>query len=229
MDSSIKLQKREISGKKCKALRRDGLVPGVLYGLSQESKMFSVDKENLKSILKNNKTATPFNVAIDKTVYKVIVKDIQRDVINEDIIHIDLLSIKEGQTVVVKIPVRLEGVSPAVKNGWGVIMQALSRITVKAKADKIVPFFTIDISKLERIGDNISVSDIELPEGITVVNETERKKTIVTIATFQKVIEEKAEEETETEFETEEGEEDGETPKEETKEPSEEKAEEETE
>ena len=119
-------------------MRKSDLVPGIIYGYQHDSIPISIDKETLKLIVTNQEVATPFEVVIDKESFPVVVKDIQKDVLTEEIIHVDLLLAKPGHAITFKIPVRLHGVSIAVKNGWGVIMQALDYVTVKALPEKIL-------------------------------------------------------------------------------------------
>lgn len=206
METKLTVQKRELSGKKCKKLRKENLIPGIIYGYKHESIPVSIDKETLKAILQKDNVATPFEITIGKEIFPVVVKEIQKDVLTGEVIHIDLLIAEKGHPIVFDVPVKLHGVSIAVKNGWGVIMQALDYVKLKAKPEDIIPQIEIDVSVLKKVGDNIAVEDLELPEGVKPVNATETKRTIVTIATFQKVTQEaetEEEEEKEAEAETE--------------------------
>lgn len=205
METKINLQKRELSGKKCKRLRKDNFIPGIVYGYKHDSIPVSIEKETLKSILQKDQVATPFEITIDKETLPVVVKEIQKDVLTEEVIHVDLLITPKGHPIVFDVPVRLHGISIAVKNGWGVIMQALDYVKLKAKPEDIIPQIDIDVSVLKKVGDNIAVEDLELPAGVKPVNAKENKRTIVTIATFQKVTQEaetEEEEEKEAEAET---------------------------
>jgi hypothetical protein len=110
------------------------------------------------------------------------------------------------------------GISPAVKNNLGVLVEVLPSIDVKSKLSNLVPFIEIDITKLEHPGQSISVNEIEMPKGISLVNNDLANATIVTITELQKeeVFESKVVEDGEEADET--AEEEGEEKEEEAKE-----------
>ena len=83
------------------------------------------------------------------------------------------------------IPFKVVGVSPAVKNNLGVLIEVHSSLGVRCKVGNLVPFIEVDISGLEHPGQTISVQDVKIPEGIT-VNQDETEATIITITEIQK-------------------------------------------
>ncbi len=95
--------------------------------------------------------------------------------------------------MVFEIPFELEGISPAVKNNLGVLVQVLPALEVRCKVSDLVDSIKLDISNLEFPGQGISVEDIALPNGISLINEELKSSPIVTITQLQKeeVIEEK--------------------------------------
>ena len=152
--------------KATKAVRASGQIPCVLYG-GDTNIQFATTHKDVKGLI-----YTPdFNIAeitIDGTPHKCIIKDAQFHPVTESIIHLDFLKLVEGRTVKVEVPVRFKGVSPGVKLG-GKMQQTLRRVKIKTTPDKIVDTLMIDISELS-LGDSARVKDLEVPEGIEVMN-----------------------------------------------------------
>ncbi|MCL4157909.1 UNVERIFIED_CONTAM: hypothetical protein GTU68_038655, partial [Idotea baltica] len=143
---AIKGQVRSDVGKKSsKAVRKEGLIPCVLYG-TKEVIHFSVDPKSVKDLI-----YTPdFKLAeidIDGTVYKTILKDTQFHPVSDAIVHLDFLALVDGQKVKIEVPVRFKGVSPGIKLG-GKLQQNLRRVKIKSTPEQMVGDLTLDISTL---------------------------------------------------------------------------------
>ena len=89
--------------------------------------------------------------------------------------------------MVFTIPFNIIGISPAVKNNLGVLVNTLDSIEVRSKLADLKPFIEIDISKLENVGQTINVDDITLPKGMSLINDEQAIETIVTITEIQRV------------------------------------------
>ena len=160
-------EKRTGTGKKAtKAVRASGQIPCVLYG-GDTNIQFATTHKDVKGLI-----YTPdFNIAeitIDGTPHKCIIKDAQYHPVTESIIHLDFLKLEEGRTVKVEVPVRFKGVSPGVKLG-GKMQQTLRRVKIKTTPENIVDSLFADISELS-LGDSARVRDLEVPDGIEVMN-----------------------------------------------------------
>ena len=206
----LSLQKRELTGRKAKQLLREGILPGVLYNSKGESVNIQLPTSDA-IILTNDATLTTIvDVEFDGKDKKVIIKDLDFSPRTEAIRHIAFFEIDEKQPMVFEIPFELVGISPAVKNNLGVLVNVLPTLEVRCKVSDLVPFIELDLTKLEFPGQSISVEDIKLPEGISLINEDLKTSPIVTITQLQKeeVIEEVVAEvvEGEDEVEGEEGE-----------------------
>ena len=159
--------KRTDTGKKStKAARKEGLVPCVMYG-GNEVVHFTATPKSFKNLI-----YTPdFKIAevnIDSQPHRCIVKDMQFHPVTDDLMHIDLLQLVDGQKVIVEIPIGFKGIAPGVKTG-GKLIQKVRRVKVKTTPDKIVDKLFVDISELE-LGFSVRVRDIELGEGMEVMN-----------------------------------------------------------
>ncbi|MFW5686881.1 MAG: 50S ribosomal protein L25, partial [Halanaerobium sp.] len=121
------------------------------------------------------------------------IKDYQKDVIKQNLLHVDFQFISMDEKITVSVPMHLEGEAAGVRDG-GVLQQLLREIEIDALPAEIPEEITIDISELE-VGESLSVADLELPEGIDLV--TDSDEVIVTVVTPTELIEEEVEEEEE--------------------------------
>lgn len=199
----IVLEKRELTGKKCKKLLREGIVPCVIYNSKSESTNCEIQRGDAERLLQGVTSATILDVHLGEKKMKAFVKDIETDPRKDSIRHISFFEIDEKAELTFDMPLLLVGVSPAVKNNLGVLIQPTYSVTVKAKAKDVVPHIEIDISNLENIGDAIVLEEVKIPEGIELFNPEDINNTVATITDLQKQVEEEVEE---TEEEEEEGE-----------------------
>ncbi len=157
---------RENVGKKdAKALRRQGLVPCVLYG-GEKQISFSLPELSFKDIIYTPDSCI-INLDIDGKKYDVILQDAQFHPVNDKIVHCDFLEVFDKKPVKIDIPIQLEGSSPGVISG-GKLITKLRKLRVKGLMDALPDRVIINISKLE-IGDSVKVGDLDI-EGIEFLN-----------------------------------------------------------
>ncbi len=145
------------------ALRREGRVPGVLYGLKSEPQMLEVKAADLRVILpKRNHVVA---LKLDGQDVKVMVKQVERDVIRRDARHIDFLRVDEVHPVTVQVSVIPQGMPVGVKIEGGVFSISKKYVLLKAKIRDIPDNFTIDVSGL-KTGDTIYVKDLKFEKGV---------------------------------------------------------------
>lgn len=158
---------RSNTGKKSsKAVRKGGGIPCILYG-GETNVSFSTTHNDIKSLI-----YTPdFKIAeinLDGAVHKCILKDVQFHPVTESVLHADFLKLEESRPVKLEVPLRFKGTSPGVKEG-GKIQQTLRRVKIKTTVDKMVDELLVDISELT-LGSAARVRDIDVPEGIEIMN-----------------------------------------------------------
>lgn len=164
---AVKGQLRSDLGKQsAKAVRREELIPCVLYG-GDEVVHFSTNQHEVKDIV-----YTPdFKIAeiqVDGATYRCILKDVQFHPVTDEILHIDFLRLIDGTPIKVELPVRFKGTAPGVKSG-GKVMRKVRRVKVKTLPEKLVDELLLDVSKLH-MGDSIRIRDIETVEGMEILN-----------------------------------------------------------
>lgn len=182
---NILFEKRDTKSSKSKNLLKEGKTPAVVYNSKTESESISIDSSTAKKLLKEATSTSIFNAQLDGKEMKVIVKEVDQNPLTEEIRHIAFFEIDETKDMVFTIPFNIIGVSPAVKNNLGVLVEVMPSINVKCKLKDLVPYFEIDVSSLDHPGQSISVNDLQIPEGITFVNDDVRNATIVTITELQ--------------------------------------------
>jgi large subunit ribosomal protein L25 len=196
MDSiTLQAAPRTVIGKKVKTLRRQDIVPGVIYGHHIEPLAVQFDARHVAKVLRQVGTSSTVEVTVEgqEEPYLAIFRDTQVDIIRRNLTHVDLQALSLTETVRVPVSVILTGTSPAVELG-GVLVHILNELEIEALPNALIPSVEIDISTLENIGDSVSVSDISVPEGVTILNPA--ADTIVqVIYQIEEELEEEAEEE----------------------------------
>jgi len=156
---TIKGSKRESVGKSStKALRNAGKVPCVLYG-GEQPLHFAADEMEFKSLVYTPNVYTALIELESGEKLKAVLQDIQFHPVSDKILHVDFYQLFNDKEVTMNIPVRLEGVSPGVRNG-GVLRFPNRTLKVKALPDNLPDFITVDISTL-KIGDKIFVTSAQ--------------------------------------------------------------------
>jgi large subunit ribosomal protein L25 len=164
---------REIGSSSSRRVRKDGVVPGVLYGLNEESVSLSVTWPDLRRALTTDSGVNAIiQLEIDGKKQMTIVKDIQRHPVKRDVLHVDFLRIDPDKNVTVDIPLVMIGEAREVSAADGMVDQNMFSLTVSAPPDRIPTEIEVDISALT-VGDAVRVGDLNLPEGVTSENDPE--------------------------------------------------------
>ncbi|CAA9562122.1 LSU ribosomal protein L25p [uncultured Synechococcales cyanobacterium] len=201
MELTVECQKRE-SGSKPNALRREGLIPAVLYGhKGTESVSLTLSEKTAKTLVKdaviNN---TLIRVKIPGWSGKALLRDVQSHPWKGLLYHLSFFSVAAQDSLEVTVPMHFVGEAVGVKDEGGSIDTSLTELQVECAPDQIPEAIAVDVSQLH-MGDTVYVHQLVLPEGVTVLGEPDR--VAVSILPPQLIVEPE-EEATETEA-TEEG------------------------
>ena len=154
----IKAVKRADYGKKAaKSIRREGQVPCVLYGGS-ENVAFSVDAKSLKPLIYTPNSYI-VELDIDGKVEKAVLREVQFHPVREEILHVDFYRIQDGKPVSISIPVRLTGNAEGVKVGGKLTLSA-RKLFVSGMLDKLPDEIVVDVTPL-KVGQTIFVGDLK--------------------------------------------------------------------
>jgi large subunit ribosomal protein L25 len=185
-------EKREASGKgAARAIRRNGRIPAVLYG-EGDPKSLSIDAKVWSGSFQHVSGNTIIDLKIEKDAHKVLVKDVQGDILTGRTRHIDFYAIHAGQKLTAMIPVVLEGTPHGVREG-GILEHKIEALEVICLPKDLPEFFRVDISHLE-VGDSIHVGELTIPDGVEVT--TDSSQTLVVITHARVAVETVAEAET---------------------------------
>jgi large subunit ribosomal protein L25 len=148
-------------------LRRDGQVPGVVYGLGTDAVAVTIPWPELRRALTTEAGANALvTLEYDGNKDLTIVKDLQRDPVRRDVLHVDFLRVDPNEPVAVEVPIRIIGEAKEVENNRGIAEQSMTSITVMTKPADIPSHFEIDITDLT-VGTSITVAELVLPDGVT--------------------------------------------------------------
>ena len=162
---------RSIIGKQVKALRRTGLLPAILYGVGMEPQTLELPAHETELILQNISGSTLIDLKVGSKTHKVLIREVQRDVISRKPIHVDFLEVAMDVTINAVVPIELVGEAPAVRDLGGVLVSGLNDIEVEALPSNLPDRISVDLSMLETFDDSITVADLKVEEGVTILTE----------------------------------------------------------
>ncbi len=163
----FKLDKRQVIGKKVKALREAGIVPGVIYGKGHEPITIQAEELALERILDQVGFSTPLTLLVDDQEYFSIVKDFDRDPVKRNIINVEFQTISATETIDAMVDIVLvgRGESPAEKAGF-TVMQVLESIELRALPNEMPAEIEVKLDQLKEVGDHITLGDLKLSAGV---------------------------------------------------------------
>ncbi len=164
---------RKPLGKRSRRLVREGKLPAVVYGHNTEPTPIVLDRLEFQKVFVKSGRTHLVDLAIDGRSEKVLVREIQTHPRRIGPIHVDFYQVNLEEKIQVEVPVRLVGESAAVKRGDADIMQPLHAIRVECLPSDIPEAFEVDITPLEEIDQELRVSELTIPKGVTVLDDPE--------------------------------------------------------
>jgi len=189
---TISAERRELTGKKVKRLRRAGLTPAIIYGAS-EPVSIQVETRPLYRVLRESGNNNLIDVQLGDEVRTVLARDIQQHVTRGDLIHVDFLEVDLKVVIGGEAELVAVGTSPAMAEGAGMISFAMRSIDIEALPEALVSEIEVDISVIETTEDVITVGDLTVPEGVTLL--ADPNTTVASFVYARADIEEEEEEE----------------------------------
>jgi len=145
------------------------MVPAVLYGQDIENLTLTVNAKDLKKIIKNHGRNVLINLKVNDNENTVMLREIQKSIIKDDIIHADFFKISLKEKIEVTVPIVLLGDAVGIKDG-GILQNQLRELSVKVLPTEIPDTIEIDISNLE-FGEAVAVKDVEVAPEIELLND----------------------------------------------------------
>lgn len=182
---------RSLFGKKSKKLRREGLVPAVVYG-QNEPLHIQIDRIPLRRALRQAGSNELIDIAVGGKVVTVLARDIQQHATRGDVIHVDFYEVNMAETIHAEVPLVLIGEADSELRTMGQVTQILHSIEIECLPGDLVSELEVDITGITTPDDVIYASDVELPESFTLLTDPE-----AAVTSFDYYREEEEEEEEE--------------------------------
>jgi large subunit ribosomal protein L25 len=165
--ASLQVASRSTTGKgAARTLRREGKVPGVIYGHGRDAESVVVETAALNKMLIGISAGTTIlDVAVDgRPPVKALIREIQRDALRPaEIIHLDLYEVKGDEEITLEVPVRLVGIHDGVRNFGGVLDHVLRELEIEVLPSDIPEHVDLDVTALN-IGHSLFVRDLQIPK-----------------------------------------------------------------
>ena len=177
----LKAEKRDVTGKQVKALRRAGQLPAVIYGRHVDPIAISLEAHTASLVFSKLTSSTLVTLDVDGTEYTAIVREKQRNFIKGNLTHVDFLALDLTEKIRTSVRLTFVGVAPAVKDYSAVLVHRMDALEVECLPADLPERITVDISVIKEIGNNIHVRDIPLPENIVVLDDVDDVVIIATV------------------------------------------------
>lgn len=196
MSFKIKAEKRDVFGKNAsRRLRREGMIPAILYGGDASNVPLTLRKEDVFMILKSDTGEnTVFQVSFDSEIRDVMIKEFQRDPVTDEILHADFVHIAMDKVIRVSVPVVIAGEAVGVKAEGGFVDFITREIEVECLPKDIPEHIEIDISDLH-LRQSLKAEDIALPEGVKLITSSDTILVMIEVPVKEEEIEVEEEEE----------------------------------
>jgi large subunit ribosomal protein L25 len=167
----LMVQKRSVLGKQVRRLRREGWVPAVLYGHGVESLPIQALQGDLGGIVAQASLSRliALQVGDEEAPRVALIRDVQRDVLTEKILHVDFLQIQMAETLRTTIPLQLIGQSPVTEQRGGMLLQGITEVEIECLPGDLVDAIEVDVSALLAIDQELTIADLTIPQGIEVL------------------------------------------------------------
>ena len=169
----LRATSREILGKKVRFLRRQGIIPLHLFGHSVESIALQCDEAQLKRVLAQAGKTRLISLKLDKgkKPRNVVVREIQRDMRTDGLLHVDLYQIKMTEKIRVEVRIVAVGESPALKSKENMLQQELNSLTVECLPNEIPANVKVDLSSLTERNQAIRVENVILGKEVAILDD----------------------------------------------------------
>lgn len=172
----LEVSRREITGKKVRFLRREGIIPASLYGHGIDSTALQVDAKPLKQMLAQAGKTDLIDLKFtdSKTTKRVLVREVQQNPLTDELLHVDFYQVKMTERISAEVPLAFIGDAPALKNRDTSLLRLIDSLTVEALPDALPHSLEVDISTLEHTDQAVYVKDIHVGDGVTLLGDPEQ-------------------------------------------------------
>ncbi len=163
----LEATKRDLTGKQVKQMRAQGLIPAVLYGPAFEALPLQVSWTALRPVLRDAGGTHLIELNVDGEQHSALVRQVQRDPIRGDVLHVDFFRVRMDVAIRTEVPVVLVGQADAIEDAGGVINHEMTHVLVECLPADLPAEIAVDVSGLREVGDNILASQLPALPGVT--------------------------------------------------------------
>ncbi len=163
----LTVKPREITGKKVRTLRAEGLIPAELYGHGVPNVHIVVPAKEFAKVYKQAGSSTMITLDLGHEKKQAMIHEVVRDNVRDDVVHVDFYQVRLDEKIVAHVPFEFVGESVAVKDKGAIINKSLAEIEVEAFPQDVPHTIVVDLSALTDIDQSIYVKDLVLPKGVT--------------------------------------------------------------
>jgi large subunit ribosomal protein L25 len=177
----LSLNARTLTGKKLAGLRKDGIIPSVIYGEGEPVLAQSVYNETAKALLVAGYHST-IDIDLDGKKKMVIVKDVNLDPVSRKILNVEFQAVSANSAVEATAPIKIENFEKSDANKAHLaLLQVMEEIEVKAKPGDLPEEIVLDASKMATVEDKLVIADIVLPKGVELADKELDKNSAIAI------------------------------------------------
>ncbi len=162
----LKAKTRTELGKSVKNLRKEGLLPAVVYGEGVPSQPIAVPFKEFEKAYKEAGESSLVKLDVDGKPYNVLIHDISHDPIKGQPTHADFYAVRMDKVIRTKVELEFVGESPAVKNEAGILVKVMQELEIEALPQDLPPSIKVDISVLAALETRLLIQDLKLPKGV---------------------------------------------------------------
>lgn len=168
---SLNASLRSQVGRKVKNLRKQGQIPGTVYGKGVKSASVAVTSDVFSKVYREAGETGLIELRVDKDTRPVLVHHVQIDPVTSRLLHVEFHQVDLKEKVHAKVPVELAGEAPAVTQKLGVLLTVLNDIEVEALPTELPEKITVDVSKLAEVDQEVKVGDLVMGSGVSVLSD----------------------------------------------------------
>lgn len=176
----LKATSRQVTGKQVRALRREGLLPAVVYGRNIDPYSISLAHHVTSLTLGGVGGSTLMVLEVDGQPHNVVVRQKQRDPVSGSLIHLDFQEVSMTEKMRAMVRIELVGASSAVKDKDGVMVTGQEEVEIECLPGDLPEIIEVNLADLKDIGDGVFVKDLQTPEGVDVLTDPDEMIVLIT-------------------------------------------------
>ena len=186
--ATLAIQQREVLGKRVRQLRRRGIIPANIFGHGRPSRAVQLSALDLRHLLGSHTGSRIVRLRLDGTDEPALVRHIVREPVTGEVLHVDFMHVELTEKIRARVPVRVIGEAPAVRDLDGTLLPMADAVEVECLPQNLPEAIEVDVSRLTQLDDAIFARDLPIPGGVELL--TDPDEPIVKIAAPRAVAEE---------------------------------------